>query len=403
MSASFHSAAAAAAVAGVAQRHSQLLQLHDAVLKSQLLPLVSNHTFYVVLPQLCKSTRHLLSQSHLHKQQAQRRLSLSEALWREMRRREWQLAEDEWDKGNSDSYDEKSGTGDSSAVEVQRDWSIVCRELYRRFTRLERLIFRHAPVNCYRERYQLPDAFHALLVDAWTVRLLAPHVPLATQVSGGFGEVWRARWVVRPCHEVVELPADCRGRVVSASELRHLPIVLVLDDQCSVKARRWWFVSIDCRPAAVDGAQPADLNSAAIIAWRFDPDDYEDIKHVDRGTPAVRVWDSAHEFVIDGGIRALYGDRMTKDEKDSVERLLRASYGQSDVAAEVRSDVEEELEGEDEEDEDSFVGSEDEEDAVSEWRHAVRQYIFAPWRRKAFKRKAEPAVKRSKKSKRSQQ
>ena len=104
MSASLHSATAIAA--GSSQRRSQLLLLGDDVLVSHLLPLVSNHTFYVTMPQLCTVTRRLLSQSHLHAQQAQRRLSLSDVLWSEMRRRDWRMAADDWDREDHSDFDE---------------------------------------------------------------------------------------------------------------------------------------------------------------------------------------------------------------------------------------------------------------------------------------------------------
>ena len=455
MSAAPQPATAATVVAGSAHYRSELLQLGDDVITTHLLPLVSSHVFYVIMPQLCTATRRLLAQCHPHRQQAQRRLSLSDELWSAMQRQGWQLAKDDWRKpmdgwehmrrkyddseselDEEETKDEEEDreankpartaeprSGQTGRAERQheagkrrrrreaasrqggqtkrskggeRDWSIIAPQLHRRLTRLERLIFRHAPLNCDGERYQLPDAFRALLVDAWTVRLLAEHVPLAMQIH----TMLRAHWVVRPCHEVVELPEDCRGRVVSTSELRHLPIVLVLDDDGlgdphdNWPTHVWWFVAIDCRPAAVDGRQPADLNSAAIFAWRFDPDDYANMHDIDRGTPAVRVWDSAHEFVIDGGIRALRDHEMTEDEKESVERLLpprNDEQSDDDDAA-------------DEEDDEEDEGSEDDSDAEDARLEAVRQYILAPWRRRlerkqGRKRKAERAMKRSKKSK----
>ena len=384
------------------QRHSQLLQMHDDLLTSHLLPLVSNDVLYVTMPQLCTVTRRLLAQSQLHKQHAQQRLSLSDVLWSEMRCREWQLAADEWDVDESANWEDdelqdyrihedeeedemkvQNATGDKPSVEVQRDWSIVCTQLHHRLTRLERLIFRHAPLNCYGDRYQLPDAFRALLVDAWTVRLLTSHLLLKAQNR----LEWRTLWVTRPSGAIEELPPDCKDRVVSTSELPYLPIFLSCTERggCDsldcCDANPWRFVAIDCRPRAADGRQPADLNSAAIVTWQFDRDDYADIdvEYVDdSGTPSLRICDSAQQYLSKGGIRALYR-RMPLKVQRTVKRLLLPPIDdQSDDAVEQQeSDVESD--------------EEEEEERDHERRHAARRYIFSPWKAKARKRKAESA------------
>ena len=390
----------AAASTGVSQRHSQLLLLSDDVLTSHLLPLVSNDAFYVLMPQLCTVTRRRLTQSHVHKQQAQCRMLLSDELWREMRRREWQMAADEWDvddsnsddedifrqycgeegdgdeKNYEDKEDEDDATADKSTMDVQRDWSIICTELHRRLTRLERLIFRRAPLNCYGERYQLPDAIRALLVDAWTVRLLTSHLPLRAQIRG----TWRSQWVVKPKYQVHKLPPDCRhGAVVSASEVRHLPIVVSCtdcDEECDSPtelANGWQCVSIDCRPCAADGRQPAHLNDALIVAWQHDQYAYTD---TDSRALRLRVYDSARQFLSDGGPHDLFDCGHTTDRaQEAVERLLAPSGGRSDDAAASDSEVDEE----------------EEEEADEERMEAVREYLFAPWLRKSLKRKAKRA------------
>ena len=374
MSASPQPTAAVAACGSQGQCY--LLQLNDASLTSHLLSFVPNHTFYVVLPQLCTVTRRLLAQSHLHKQHAQQRLSLSAELWREMRRREWQLAADDWDSDDRDNWDEhelqrnsgeeeKKGGGEgdgmnqhvedvASTVEVQRDWSVVCTELHRRLSRLEQLIFRHAPLNCYGNRYQLPDAFRALLMDAWTVRLLAPHMPLKLQKRGS----WRAKWVLEPSDAVEELRSvDNSEFVVSASEVRHLPIFLSFrqrGDGCWANPRQ--FVSIDCRPRSADGRQPANVNDALIVGWLFDPD-------LCVASVPYSLWHSSRHFLSQGGTHTLhYGGRAASRQR-AVERLLLPTSGaQTNEAAEQWSDV---------------TSME-----LGQAMEAARNYLLAPWLRR---------------------
>lgn len=95
---------------GNSARCAHLLHVDDALLASRLLPFVSNHIFYVVLPQLCTSTRRLMSHSQLHCSQAEYRFGLSDALWSEMRQRQWQLeADDSSDEGSDDEEEESEG------------------------------------------------------------------------------------------------------------------------------------------------------------------------------------------------------------------------------------------------------------------------------------------------------
>ena len=320
----------------------RLLQLDDALLTTHLLPFVPNATFYTVLPCLTRATRRLMSSSSLHKRQAQRRFSIPDPLWTKMRQRPWWITrarededeeeeEDEWWRQRKYGGDEEmdDGTeglsvqaeGCSSVADrsdVQRAWAFTCRELYRRLTRVERHVFRYAPHNRYGDRYQLPDKILALLVNAWTTRLLMPHLPLAVGSNRG----WSTRWVLRPADGDSEL-YNYKGDRMSLSDFPRLAVIIRGEESGGCKPLACWkwpltFVAIDCGPDS-DGRQPADLNSALIIEWSFDPRHWKNEYAQDDN---MNAWDNAGQFVAAGGICAMYGRAPYGKTLQLAQRLL---------------------------------------------------------------------------------
>ena len=269
---------------------SLLLQLDEAFLSSHLLPFVPNAAFYTVLPCLSHAARRLLSSSALHKRQAQQRLSIPDPLWSKMRQRPWVMKEekdDDEDEGG-DEQEEEEGDDEQMAdgaklqsapslSEVERDWAVVCRELHRRLTRVERHVFRHAPCNCYGDRYQLPDAVRAFLIDSWTTRLLSPYLPLEKQK----GQDWYAVWVLKPGEDDDRQLHYSEEGHLSLSDFPHLAVLVSCTERgtceslscCWANPRR--FVVMDCGPGK-DGRQPADLNSAPVLNWSCIPEEWQD-------------------------------------------------------------------------------------------------------------------------------
>ena len=205
-----------------------------------------------------------------------------------------------------------------SAVDVERDWSLIGPTLHRRLSRVEAVVFRFAPLNRYGDRFQLPDDIRALLVDAWSSRLLTPHLPLVAKE----GVDWRARWVLSASDSIQRLPfGHRRDECVLLSELDCLATIIACTERGTCEsldccwANPLRFIAIDCGSAA-DGQQPSDLNDALVINWDFDPN------QCDNDPRSFCGWDNARRFVLDGAIRAVYRRGLSKMSLQVVARLL---------------------------------------------------------------------------------